>query len=212
MSNTKDILSLSPIVPVIVINRVEDAVPLANAMVDAGFKTLEITLRTPEALGAISRIKENVENVVVGAGTVLNVRDVANAVSAGAEFLVSPGCTTSLLSAALSTRLPFLPGVSTASEVMTVLERGLNCMKLFPAEASGGTALLKALQGPFPQVSFCPTGGVSPANLDAYLALNNVICVGGSWMIDKSAMERGDWDEVGRQAQFAMEACRKTNY
>jgi 2-dehydro-3-deoxyphosphogluconate aldolase/(4S)-4-hydroxy-2-oxoglutarate aldolase len=191
-----NLLDLVPVVPVVVVDDADSAVPLARALVDGGVPVVELTLRTPVALDAIRRIAEEVPEVLVGAGTVVDPGQAKRAADAGARFLVSPGCTPRLLDAMEDTGLPFLPGAATVSEVLALLERGHRELKLFPAEASGGTAFLKAVASPVPQARFCPTGGVGPANAGSYLALPNVGCVGGSWLTPGDAVASGDWDRV----------------
>ncbi|MFE3946414.1 bifunctional 4-hydroxy-2-oxoglutarate aldolase/2-dehydro-3-deoxy-phosphogluconate aldolase [Streptomyces sp. NPDC059118] len=197
---TSSVLDLAPVVPVVVLEDVADAVPLARALVAGGLPAIEVTLRTAAALDAIAAIAAEVPDAVVGAGTVISVRNVADTVAAGARFLVSPGWTDSLLEAMKASGVPFLPGVSTTSEVVALLERGVTEMKFFPAEAAGGTAYLKALSAPLPQARFCPTGGISPGSAPSYLALPNVGCVGGSWMIPADAVAAKDWARVERLA------------
>ncbi|TPQ25435.1 bifunctional 4-hydroxy-2-oxoglutarate aldolase/2-dehydro-3-deoxy-phosphogluconate aldolase [Methylomonas sp. EFPC3] len=199
----KQVMTTSPVMPVMVINNLENAVPLAKALVDGGLKVLEITLRTPVALDAIRQIKAEVPGAIVGAGTIINVQTLHHALDAGAQFIVSPGVTESLLDAALETSVPLLPGVITPSEVMRLLDKGITAMKFFPAEAAGGIPMLKSLGGPLPQVTFCPTGGVNPKNAPEYLALNNVACVGGSWMAPADLVDAGDWAEITRRAAVA---------
>lgn len=199
----KQVMTTSPVMPVMVINNLDQAVPLARALVDGGLKVLEITLRTPAALEAIRRIKAEVPDAIVGAGTIINVQTLHEAIAAGAEFIVSPGTTDSLIDAALATGVPFLPGVATSSEVMKLLEKGVSAMKFFPAEAAGGIPMLKSFGGPLPQVTFCPTGGVNPKNASEYLALSNVACVGGSWMAPADLVDTGDWAEITRRAKEA---------
>jgi len=199
----KEIMTTSPVIPVMVINRLELAVPLAHALVEGGLKVLEITLRTPVALDAIRRIKAEVPGSIVGAGTIINTKTLNQALDAGAEFIVSPGVTDSLLDAALSSGIPLLPGVITPSEVMRLLDKGITAMKFFPAEAAGGIPMLKSIGGPLPQVTFCPTGGVTPKNAPDYLALGNVACVGGSWMAPADLVDAGDWAEITRRAAEA---------
>jgi len=186
-----------------VINQVENAVPLAKALVDGGLKVLEITLRTPVALECIRRIKAEVPGAIVGAGTIINTHTLYQAIDAGAEFIVSPGITETLLSEALASGVPILPGVVTPSEVMRLLEKGITAMKFFPAEAAGGIPMLKSIGGPLPQVTFCPTGGVNPKNAPEYLALSNVACVGGSWMAPADLVDTGNWSEITRRASEA---------
>lgn len=197
------LLDMAPVVPVVVVEDAADAVPLARALVAGGLPAVEVTLRTPAALDAIRAVAAEVPGAVVGAGTVLTPQQVDDAVGAGARFLVSPGWTERLLEAMRASGVPFLAGVSTASEVVALLERGVREMKFFPAEASGGTAYLRALAGPLPQARFCPTGGVGPDNAPDYLALPNVGCVGGSWMVPADAVAAGDWARVERLARAA---------
>ncbi|MCX0243590.1 bifunctional 4-hydroxy-2-oxoglutarate aldolase/2-dehydro-3-deoxy-phosphogluconate aldolase [Streptomyces drozdowiczii] len=200
---TSSVLDLAPVVPVVVLEDAADAVPLARALVAGGLPAIEVTLRTAAALDAIRAIAAEVPDAVVGAGTVISARNVADTVAAGARFLVSPGWTDALLDAMKGSGLPFLPGVSTTSEVVALLERGVTEMKFFPAEAAGGTAYLKALSAPLPQARFCPTGGISAASAPAYLALPNVGCVGGSWMVPADAVAARDWARVERLAAGA---------
>lgn len=198
MTAIKDIMNTSPVIPVMVINNLEHAVPLANALVEGGLKVLEITLRTPIALEAIKKIKAEVPDAIVGAGTVINLETLNQVIDAGAEFIVSPGVTDTVIDAALASGVPILPGVVTPSEVMNLLEKGITEMKFFPAEAAGGIPMVKSIGGPLPQVTFCPTGGVSPKNAAAYLALPNVACVGGSWMAPADLVDAENWDEIKR--------------
>ncbi|BCL20098.1 bifunctional 4-hydroxy-2-oxoglutarate aldolase/2-dehydro-3-deoxy-phosphogluconate aldolase [Streptomyces tuirus] len=197
------VLDLAPVVPVVVIEDAADAVPLARALVAGGLPAIEVTLRTPAALEAIREIAREVPGAVVGAGTVIRPAQVAEAVAAGSRFLVSPGWTDGLLEAMRASGVPFLPGVSTASEVVALLERGVREMKFFPAQAAGGTAYLKSLSGPLPQARFCPTGGIGPASAPDYLALPNVGCVGGSWMLPQDALAARDWGRVEELARAA---------
>ena len=198
-----EVMNTSPVMPVMVINNLEQAVPLAQALVAGGLKVLEITLRTPVALDCIRRIKDEVPDAIVGAGTIINTHTLYQALDAGAEFIVSPGVTDTLIDEALSSGIPILPGVVTPSEVMRLLEKGIPSMKFFPAEAAGGIPMLKSIGGPLPQVTFCPTGGVNPKNAPDYLALNNVACVGGSWMAPADLVDAGDWTEITRRAAEA---------
>ncbi|MFD0021579.1 bifunctional 4-hydroxy-2-oxoglutarate aldolase/2-dehydro-3-deoxy-phosphogluconate aldolase [Streptomyces sp. NPDC058382] len=200
---TSSVLDLAPVVPVVVLEDAADAVPLARALVAGGLPAIEVTLRTAAALDAIKAIAAEVPDAVVGAGTVISARNVSDTVAAGARFLVSPGWTDTLLDAMKASGVPFLPGVSTTSEVVALLERGVTEMKFFPAEAAGGTAYLKALSAPLPQARFCPTGGISLASAPSYLALPNVGCVGGSWMVPGDAVAAGDWARVERLAAEA---------
>ncbi|MEV7448125.1 bifunctional 4-hydroxy-2-oxoglutarate aldolase/2-dehydro-3-deoxy-phosphogluconate aldolase [Streptomyces nigra] len=197
------VLDLAPVVPVVVVDDPSDAVPLARALVAGGLRAIEVTLRTPGALDAIRAIADAVPEAVVGAGTVLTPEQVRRSVEAGARFLVSPGWTDSLLDAMRASGVPYLPGVSTASEVLALLERGVRELKFFPAEAAGGTAYLRSLYGPLPQVRFCPTGGIGPGSAPDYLALPNVACVGGSWMLPADAVAARDWARVETLAREA---------
>lgn len=193
---------LAPVIPVLVIDDLAHAEPLARALVAGGLPVLEVTLRTPVALDAI-RAMAQVPGGVVGAGTLLTPADVTAAVAAGARFGVSPGATDRILTACEEADLPLLPGAATASEVMALLERGYRVQKFFPAEANGGAPALKAIGAPIPQVKFCPTGGVSPANVGDYLGLSNVLCVGGSWVAPKDLMAQGDWEGIVALARAA---------
>lgn len=197
------VLDLAPVVPVVVVEDAADAVPLARALVAGGLPAIEVTLRTPCALDAIRAVAAEVPDAVIGAGTVISPRNVADSVAAGARFLVSPGWTDTLLDAMKESGVPFLPGVSTTSEVVALLERGVSEMKFFPAEAAGGTAYLKSLSGPLPQARFCPTGGITLASAPSYLALKNVACVGGSWLLPADAVAAKDWDRVEKLAREA---------
>lgn len=197
------VLDLAPVVPVVVLDNARDAVPLARALVAGGLPAIEVTLRTPAALDAIRAVAAEVPEAVVGAGTVLTPGHVGDALRAGARFLVSPGWTDALLEAMRGSGVPFLPGVSTASEVVALLERGVREMKFFPAQAAGGTAYLKSLAGPLPQARFCPTGGIGPDCAPDYLALSNVGCVGGSWMLPADAVAARDWRRVEDLARAA---------
>ncbi|MDI3419960.1 bifunctional 4-hydroxy-2-oxoglutarate aldolase/2-dehydro-3-deoxy-phosphogluconate aldolase [Streptomyces luteolus] len=200
---SRSVLDLAPVVPVVVVEDAADAVPLARALVAGGLPAIEVTLRTPAALDAIRAIAAEVPDAVVGAGTVISPDNVRDSVAAGAQFLVSPGWTDALLDAMKESGVPFLPGVSTTSEVVALLERGVAEMKFFPAEAAGGTAYLKSLAGPLPQARFCPTGGITPASAPSYLALSNVGCVGGSWMLPGDAVAAKDWARVEHLAREA---------
>ncbi|MFT7234799.1 MAG: 2-dehydro-3-deoxyphosphogluconate aldolase/(4S)-4-hydroxy-2-oxoglutarate aldolase [Methylophagaceae bacterium] len=199
MSRTiKEIMAISPIVPVMVINNVEHAVPLAHALVKGGLKVLEITLRTPAALESIRRIRAEVPDAIVGAGTIINIETLNKAIDAGAEFIVSPGTTDTLIEAAIATGVPLLPGIANPSDAMRLLEKGITEMKFFPAEAAGGIPMLKSIGAPIPQISFCPTGGVNQKNVKDYYNLPNVACVGGSWMCAANLVDAENWDEITR--------------
>lgn len=189
------ICRLAPIIPVLVVQDVATAKPLAQALVKGGLPVLEVTLRTDAALEVIAEMA-SVEGGVVGAGTLLTPADVAAAKDAGATFGVSPGSTPTLLEACEEADLPLLPGAASASEAMALLERGYTVQKFFPAEAAGGAKLLKSLASPLPQIRFCPTGGVSPSNATDYLSLPNVLCAGGSWVAPNDLIAAGDWDGI----------------
>jgi 2-dehydro-3-deoxyphosphogluconate aldolase/(4S)-4-hydroxy-2-oxoglutarate aldolase len=194
--NTLELATRGPVIPVIVLQRVEDAVPLARALVDGGVTVLEVTLRTPVALRCIEAIAAAVPKALVGAGTVRSVADARDAVAAGARFAVSPGYTRDLGHACRDLGLPLLPGVATASEVLQATADGLHFLKFFPASAAGGVPMLKALAGPFPDVAFCPTGGISAQTAPQYLALPNVPVCGGSWLTPADAVGAGDWPRI----------------
>jgi 2-dehydro-3-deoxyphosphogluconate aldolase / (4S)-4-hydroxy-2-oxoglutarate aldolase len=181
------------IIPVLTIERLEDAVPLARALVAGGVRTLEITLRTPVAIESAKAIIAHVPDAVVGIGTILNADDLARAEGIGARFGISPGATTDLLKAAAASALPFAPGIATASELMLGLSHGFNLVKFFPAEQSGGIKALRALAGPFPDVRFCPTGGIAEANAVSWLSEPNVVAVGGSWLCPAADIRSGNW-------------------
>ncbi|MEO0402891.1 MAG: bifunctional 4-hydroxy-2-oxoglutarate aldolase/2-dehydro-3-deoxy-phosphogluconate aldolase [Pseudomonadota bacterium] len=203
----REICDIAPIVPVLVVDDVAHARPLAQALVAGGLLALEVTLRTPAALDVIAAMAE-VEGGVVGAGTLVTPEDVRCAKEAGAQFGVSPGATDALIAACEAEGLPLLPGAATASEAMALFERGYDMLKFFPAEASGGAPALKAIGAPLPQISFCPTGGVSPANADSYLSLPNVVCAGGSWVAPKDKVMAGDWAGIEALARDAAALSR----
>jgi 2-dehydro-3-deoxyphosphogluconate aldolase / (4S)-4-hydroxy-2-oxoglutarate aldolase len=202
-SDLAALLSATPVIPVLVIDSTETALPLARALVAGGLSVLEITLRTPAALDVIRAIAGEVEGAVVGAGTVLRRAQYEESERAGARFVVSPGASDALLAAAAASPVPFLPGSATASEVMRLLERGYRCLKFFPAEPAGGVAYLKALASPLPEARFCPTGGIDADRARAYLSLPNVLCVGGSWVAPGDALAAGDWSRITRLARAA---------
>ncbi|ATG36698.1 bifunctional 4-hydroxy-2-oxoglutarate aldolase/2-dehydro-3-deoxy-phosphogluconate aldolase [Phaeobacter piscinae] len=206
-TRAREICQLAPIVPVLVVHDVAHARPLAEALVAGGLPALEVTLRTPAALDVIAEMA-TVKGGVVGAGTLVTPEDVTRAVAAGAQFGVSPGATDTLLDAAEAAGLPMLPGAATASEAMRLFARGYDMLKLFPAEASGGAPALKAIGAPLPQISFCPTGGVSPDNANSYLSLSNVVCAGGSWVAPAKLIEAGDWDGIRDLARAASQLPR----
>ncbi|MCA0248865.1 MAG: bifunctional 4-hydroxy-2-oxoglutarate aldolase/2-dehydro-3-deoxy-phosphogluconate aldolase [Proteobacteria bacterium] len=197
------IAARAPVIPVLTIDRVETAVPLARALVKGGLPVLEITLRTEAALQALELIAREVPDAVVGAGTVLNARQVEQVQRAGARFGVSPGCTDELAAAVSAARLPFLPGVQTVSEAMRLADRGFSLLKFFPADTAGGVGWLKAASAPLAGLRFCPTGGIGAETAPTYLALANVACVGGSWVAPKDAVAGGDWGRVERLAAAA---------
>lgn len=206
-AEAEKICRLAPVVPVLVIDDLAQARPLAEALVAGGLPALEVTLRTPVALDAIRAMAE-VPGGVVGAGTLLTPADVKAAKAAGATFGVSPGATDRLIAACEDEGLPLLPGAATASEIMALLERGYTVQKFFPAEQAGGAAFLKSIGSPLPQVRFCPTGGISLKIAPDYLALKNILCVGGSWVAPKEAMQRGDWAEITRLARESAALAR----
>ncbi|MFC3609623.1 bifunctional 4-hydroxy-2-oxoglutarate aldolase/2-dehydro-3-deoxy-phosphogluconate aldolase [Stutzerimonas tarimensis] len=194
------------ILPVITIGSEEQILPLADALATGGLNTLEITLRSAHGLNAIRLLRRERPELCVGAGTVLNPQMLDECVAAGAQFLVSPGVTPDLLKAGVSAPVPLLPGTASASDIMLGYALGYRRFKLFPAEIAGGVAAIKAYGGPFPGVRFCPTGGVSPDNASQYIRLPNVMCVGGTWMIDADALQRGDWAEIERASAKALAA------
>ena len=202
-SGVPSLLDVVPVVPVVVVDDLASAVPLARALVAGGLPVIELTLRTPVALDAIRAIADEVPDILVGAGTVLTPGQAKQAHDAGAQFLVSPGATPALLGGMADTGLPFLPGTATVSEVLAVLEAGITEMKFFPAEAAGGTAFLGSIASPVPAARFCPTGGITAATAGDYLALPNVGCVGGSWLTPREAVAAGDWARVERLAAEA---------
>lgn len=197
------IASLAPVIPVLTIERQADAVPLARALVRGGLRVLEITLRSGVALEALRAIASEVPDAVVGAGTVLNAHQLDQARKAGARFVVSPGCTHGLATAASASGLPFLPGVQTVSEAMALAERGLTLLKFFPADTAGGVGWLKAIAAPLASLRFCPTGGIGADSALAYLALTNVACIGGSWVAPREAVAAQDWPQIERLAAAA---------
>jgi 2-dehydro-3-deoxyphosphogluconate aldolase/(4S)-4-hydroxy-2-oxoglutarate aldolase len=203
MANATSVLHVSPVIPVVTIDDPQHAVPLAKALVAGGVSIIELTLRTESALTSLKLIANEVPDILVGAGTVLTPAQADAAVAAGAQFLVSPGVTPSLLNYMLTLGIPVLPGVATVGEAMAVLERGLDTMKFFPAGPAGGPDYLAAIGAPIPQIQFCPTGGISLATAPAYLALPNVSCVGGSWLTPRSAIDNQDWQHITQLAEGA---------
>ncbi|MCC6472676.1 MAG: bifunctional 4-hydroxy-2-oxoglutarate aldolase/2-dehydro-3-deoxy-phosphogluconate aldolase [Burkholderiales bacterium] len=203
MSGIETIFAASPVMPVLVIERVEDAAPLARALVAGGVPVLEVTLRTRAALAAVRAIRAEVPEAIVGVGTITTAAQLGAAAEAGAAFGVSPGTTPELLAHARRAGLPFLPGAMTPSDVMRALDEGCTRLKFFPAAQAGGIAMLKALAGPFPQALFCPTGGVDAATAPSYLALANVACVGGSWLAPAERVRAGEWEAIRELASTA---------
>ncbi len=203
----REICGIAPIIPVLVVNDVARARGLAEALVAGGLPVLEVTLRTPAALEVIAEMAR-VKGGIVGAGTLVTPEDVRNAVAAGATFGVSPGATDNLIAACEAEGLPLLAGAATATEAMALLERGYDMLKFFPAEASGGAPALKAIGAPLPQITFCPTGGVSPENAHSYLGLSNVICAGGSWVAPADKVAAGDWAGIESLARSAAQLGR----
>ncbi len=201
------LLQAARVIPVITIERAEDAVPLARALVTGGVRTLEITLRTSAAADAVKAIVTNVPDAVVGVGTVLSPDDLLRAKALGAQFALSPGATPELLDAAARIDLPFAPGVATASELMAALACGFDVVKFFPAQQAGGIAAVRALAGPFPHVRFCPTGGIGASNAAEWLSEPNVVAVGGSWMCPAADIKAGNWNKLTGLAQAATQMC-----
>jgi len=199
----EEILALSPVMPVVTIADAARAAPMARALLAGGIRSIEITLRTPVALAAVAAIARDVPEMVIGVGTVLTAHDLKASAEAGASFAISPGSTPELMDAARHGPIPYLPAIATASELMAGLDRGYTAFKFFPASAAGGPATLKAFAGPFPGVRFCPTGGISLATAPDYLALPNVLCVGGSWIAPEAALEAGDTAAIERLAREA---------
>ena len=202
-----EIFAAGPVVPVLVIHDVDKAVPLAKALMAGGIKVLEVTLRTPAALDVIKKIADEVPDALIGAGTVTNAQQLKAVVDAGAKFAISPGMTADLLKAGMDCDIPLIPGISSTSDLMKGKDAGYTHMKFFPAEASGGVKAIKSISGPFPDVVFCPTGGIGPANYKDYLALSNVVCVGGSWVAPDDAINAGDWDKITQLAKEAVQGA-----
>ncbi|MBO9537425.1 bifunctional 4-hydroxy-2-oxoglutarate aldolase/2-dehydro-3-deoxy-phosphogluconate aldolase [Herbaspirillum sp.] len=209
MKTTLEIMRASPVIPVIAIDKFEHAIPLAKALVAGGIRVLEITLRTEHGLPAIRAIAESVPDAIVGVGTLTSPEEFVASRDAGAVFGVSPGLTPALIEAAKSSGLPLLPGVMTPSEVMAAREAGFRQLKLFPAVPAGGIGMLNGIAGPLGDVSFCPTGGISQETAPQFLACKNVVCVGGSWLTPKAAIDAGDWDKITELARAAS-ALKKT--
>ena len=209
--NVLEIMRIGSVIPVIVVEKIEHAVPLARALVAGGVRVLELTLRTPVALQAIEAIAREVEGAIVGVGTITRTEDFERSIKAGAVFGVSPGLTPALVATARASALPLLPGVMTPSDVIAARAAGFNELKLFPAQQAGGIGMLRALAGPFPDVTFCPTGGVSAATAPDFLALPNVACVGGSWLTPRDAIDAGDWARITALAREATALHRRSN-
>ncbi|WP_439290840.1 bifunctional 4-hydroxy-2-oxoglutarate aldolase/2-dehydro-3-deoxy-phosphogluconate aldolase [Lonepinella koalarum] len=203
-----DVLTQSPVIPVMVIDNLKNAVPLAKTLVESGIKVLEITLRTECGLDAIKLIKQEIPDAVVGAGTVLNPVQFEQAMMAGAQFIISPGITESLLQKSTLFDVPFIPGVATASEIMLAKQYDLHCLKFFPAEINGGIKALQAFSSVFPEITFCPTGGINEKNYLNYLNLKNVMCVGGSWFVPLSAVKQENFALIAQLAQSTIEGIQ----
>jgi 2-dehydro-3-deoxyphosphogluconate aldolase/(4S)-4-hydroxy-2-oxoglutarate aldolase len=206
MRTPREICGLAPVIPVIVVERPEDAAPLAKAIFAGGLPVLEVTLRTPVALDAIRAMREACPEAIVGAGTVRSPEALAACIEAGADFGVSPGAPARLMDAVAEAGLPFLPGCATATEAMALADRGYEVVKFFPAAAAGGPSFLKSLASPLPHIGFCPTGGITRENAGAYLRLPNVLVVGGSWVAPKALVDRGDWSGIETLAKDAVAA------
>ena len=209
--NVLEIMRIGPVIPVIVVEKIEHAVPLARALVAGGVRVLELTLRTAVALQAIEAIAREVEGAIVGVGTITRAEDFDRSIEAGAVFGVSPGLTPALVAAARASAVPLLPGVMTPSDVIAARAAGFSELKLFPAQLAGGIGMLRALAGPFPDVTFCPTGGVSAATAADFLALPNVACVGGSWLTPRDAIDAGDWKRITALAREATALQRRSH-
>ncbi|QJR82436.1 bifunctional 4-hydroxy-2-oxoglutarate aldolase/2-dehydro-3-deoxy-phosphogluconate aldolase [Alteromonas pelagimontana] len=204
-----EIFAAGPVVPVLVIHDVEKAVPLAKALMAGGIRVLEVTLRTPAALDVIKVIADEVPDALIGAGTVTNAQQLKSVIEAGAKFAISPGMTAELLKAGMECEIPLIPGISSTSDLMKGKDAGYTHMKFFPAEASGGIKAIKSISGPFPDVVFCPTGGIGPDNYKDYLALKNVVCVGGSWVAPDEAIANSDWNTITKLAEEAVKGSKQ---
>ncbi len=200
----KDIFETGPIVPVLVINKVEEALPIAEALLAANIKVLEVTLRTPAALDVISAIAKELPEAIIGSGTVTNRQQLQQSYDAGAKFAISPGLTKDLLQAGNEGNIALIPGISSISELMDGADFGYDHLKFFPAEASGGVKAIKSIGGPFPDIRFCPTGGINLNNVRDYLALPNVVCCGGSWLVSSDIVDNKNWAEITRLANQAL--------
>lgn len=199
-----EVFAAGPVVPVLVIHDVAHAIPIAKALMAGGIKVLEVTLRTPAALDVIRTIAKEVPDAIIGAGTVTNAQQLKEVTEAGAKFAISPGMTADLLQAGADGTIPLIPGISSISDLMKAKDAGYTYLKFFPAEASGGIKAIKSIGGPFPEVTFCPTGGIGPANYLEYLSLSNVACVGGSWLAPDDAIQNGNWDAITTLAKDAI--------
>lgn len=204
----KDLFNMGPIVPVLVINNVEEALPIAEALLTAGIKVLEVTLRTSAALDVISAIARELPEAIVGSGTVTNRQQLQQSYDAGAKFAISPGLTKDLLQAGNEGNIALIPGISSISELMDGADYGYDHLKFFPAEASGGVNAIKSIGGPFPDIRFCPTGGININNVRDYLALPNVVCCGGSWLVSNTIVENKNWSEITNLANQALAHVR----
>ena len=204
----KDLFAMGPIVPVLVINNIEDALPIAEALLAAGVKMLEVTLRTPVALDVINIIANELPEAIIGSGTVTNRQQLQQSIDAGAKFAISPGLTKDLLQAGNEGNIALIPGISSISELMDASDYGYNHLKFFPAEFSGGVNAIKSIGGPFPDIKFCPTGGINLKNIRDYLALPNVVCCGGSWLVPNEVVESKDWSEITKLAKEALAFVR----
>ncbi|MBE1287271.1 MAG: bifunctional 4-hydroxy-2-oxoglutarate aldolase/2-dehydro-3-deoxy-phosphogluconate aldolase [Alteromonadaceae bacterium] len=205
--SAQDVFATSPVVPVLVIKKLEHAVPLAKALIAGGINILEVTLRTPVALGAIELIAKELPDAMIGAGTVTNAEQLQQVIDAGAKFAISPGMTAELLAAGQAGPIALIPGISSTSDLMRARDAGYTHLKFFPAEAVGGVKAIKSIAGPFPDMVFCPTGGISLSNYHDYLALPNIHCVGGSWLAPDALMDAGDWDAITQLAKEAVEGA-----
>ncbi|MDO6563322.1 bifunctional 4-hydroxy-2-oxoglutarate aldolase/2-dehydro-3-deoxy-phosphogluconate aldolase [Amphritea sp. 1_MG-2023] len=209
-AKTDQLCRLAPVIPVLTINQLKDAIPIAEALVAGGLPVLEVTLRTPHALDAIDAIARAVPDAHVGAGTIINPADFKRAVNSGSSFIVSPGITAELLDYGTTSDTPYLPGIQTVSELMTGIQWGYQRFKFFPAEIAGGSATLKAFAGPFGNIRFCPTGGIRAHSASEYLALANVMCVGGTWLTPADSVAKQDWQAITRLAQQAVNLTADT--
>lgn len=208
----KQLFNTGPIVPVLVINELEQALPIAESLVEAGIKVLEVTLRTPIALEAISTIAKHIPEAIVGSGTVTNREMLQKSYDAGARFAISPGLTKDLLKAGNESDIALVPGISSSSELMDAIDYGYDHLKFFPAEASGGVKAIQSIGGPFPDIKFCPTGGINLNNVNDYLALNNVACCGGSWLVTDNIVKEQNWQQITKLAKSALEHIRASIY